>query len=117
MPTMGDLEVARRELSEWHVRFENYSGNNPDKYRAQIKDAERKVRSIEARLKASGQMPLSEHEQVEAELDRAFPNAKSREIVEHHGRRYQRRFFPVERSRSRKTVTEWGREWIELKRV
>jgi hypothetical protein len=45
---------------------------------------------------------------------RHLPMLGSTEIVEFEGRRYQRRFYPLERSRSRKTVTEWGREWLEL---
>ena len=115
MPTIKDLENAREELQNWEDRFDRYSGNNPDKYQADIRTARRRVREIEETLKASGEMPRSNIERLNAELDRAFPNAKNKEIVEYQGQRYQRRFYPLERSRSRKKVTEWGRAWVELK--
>lgn len=115
MATTEDLEHARKELQDWQDRFDRYSGNNPDKYQADIRAARGRVRQLEDALKASGELPRSEQENLSAELDNAFPNAKSKEIVEYRGHRYQRRFYPLERSRSRKTVTEWGREWVELK--
>jgi len=31
-----------------------------------------------------------------------------------YNRRYQRRFYPIEKSRSQKSVTDWGREWIDV---
>lgn len=115
MPTKEDLEHARKDLQEWQDRFDRYSGNNPDKYQTDIRAARRRVREIEDALKASGELPLSDAERLSAALDKAFPDAKSRDIVEYQGRKFQRRFYPLEKSRSRKTVTEWGREWVELK--
>jgi hypothetical protein len=44
-------------------------------------------------------------------IDAQHPSARSGEVVEHAGQRYRRRFFPEEKSRSGKTVTEWGRTW------
>jgi len=73
-----------------------------------------RVREIESPLKESGALPKTEHEKLESELDRLFPNARSKEIVEHEGRRYQRRFTPLERSRSRKSVTAWGKSWDKV---
>ena len=113
--TTDKLENARRDLQKWEDRFANYSGNNPDKYQADIRAARRRVRALEDALKASGELPRSEQEQLWADLDRAFPHAKSREEVQFQGKRFQRRFFPLERSRSGKSVNEWGKEWIELK--
>ena len=114
MYTIEDLERARAELKSWSDRFANYSGNNPNKYQADIKAARQKVRMIEDDLKARGVLPLTEQEQLEKELDEAFPNAQSRQIVEYRGKRYQRKFFPLEKSRSGKTVTAWGKKWVEV---
>ena len=72
------------------------------------------MRIIEDALKADGAISLTEKEQLEKELDAACPNAKSKQVVEHGGRRFQRRFWPVEKSRSGKSVTEWGRGWTEV---
>lgn len=115
MATLEDLAAARAELAAWEKRWEDYSGNNPDKYRADIRSAQSKVRAIEAQLKASGVLvPKTPEEQLHADLDALFPNAKSREIVEMDGKRYRRRFIPVQRSNSGKTVKEWGKTWEEL---
>jgi len=112
--TADDLEKAREALRAWEDRFDRYTGNNLDKYQSDIKAARREVRMIEGALKADGAISLSEKEQLEKELDAAFPEATSKQIVEHGGRRFQRRFWPVEKSRSGKTVTEWGRGWTEV---
>jgi hypothetical protein len=58
--------------------------------------------------------PLTEKELLDKELDEAFPNAQSKQIVEHKGRKYRRRFWPLDKSRSGKTVHEWGCDWIEI---
>jgi hypothetical protein len=109
--SLTDLERARDELARWEERWANSSSNNPDKHMGRIRVARRRLREVEDALKASGQLPLSDKEQLEARLDLAFPNARSKEIVEFEGKKYQRIFYPVERSRSRKTVNEWGKEW------
>jgi hypothetical protein len=105
------LEEARRELTGWSERFDNYSGNNPNKYRSDLKAARERVRNLECELKAAGSLLLSTHERLALELDRAFPNAKSTQIVEYEGRKYMRRFWPLEHSNSRKTVTNWDKGW------
>ncbi|MCT2581149.1 MAG: hypothetical protein E5X23_08345 [Mesorhizobium sp.] len=112
--TIDDLERAKANLERWTQSFDDYTGNNPDKYQSDIKSARVEVREIEAALKADGTIPLTEREKLENTLDRLFPNARSKEIVEHEGQRYERRFTPLERSRSRKTVTVWDRYWVKL---
>jgi hypothetical protein len=112
--TLADLEAAKAELAAWNKRFDDYTGNNPDKYQADIRSARARVREIEFALKADGVIPKSEHEQLESTLDRMFPNARSMEIVEYEGQKYQRRFTPLERSRSRKSVTVWDKSWVRL---
>lgn len=114
MYTLDDYEKAKSELRRWSDAWDNYSGNNPDKYQADIKAARRRVRELEEYLKAHGLIERTEREILEKEIDAAFPNAKSKEIVSFRGKRYMRRFFPLEKSRSRKTVNEWGRSWEEI---
>lgn len=113
MHTLDDLDKAKAERDAIESRWENYSGNNPNKFNSQRKQASTKVEAIEAQLKASGTIPLSEHETIEQELDRLFPNAASKEIVEHLGIRYQRQFTPAEKSRAGK-VSRWHKSWIAI---
>lgn len=112
--TLDDLEAAKEELTAWNRRFDDYTGNNPDKYQADIKSARATVREIESVLKMAGVIPRSEQEQIESALDRMFPSARSKEIVEYEGEKYQRCFTPLERSRSRKSVTVWDKSWVRL---
>lgn len=114
MYKLEDLDEARQELKRWRDRFDNYDGNNPNKYQSEIRAARMKVRDIEASLKAQGFLPMSEQETLEAELDKHFPTAQSKEIVEHGGKRYERRFYPAERSNSGKSVTQWHKSWKEV---
>ena len=64
-------------------------------------------------LLTKGAIPLTGNEIIEKELDRLFPDAESKEIVEHQGVRYQRRFSPAERSR-RGNVTRWDKSWVAV---
>ena len=82
MYTIQDLDAAKADLGKVEERWANYSGNNPDKYQADLKAARRRVRAIEGALKATGAIALTEHEALERELDEDFPNAESKEIVE-----------------------------------
>jgi hypothetical protein len=75
MYSREDLEAAKAELESWQRRFENYDGNNPDKYKADLKAARRKVRHITEVLKASGVLERTAKEKLEAKLDAAFADA------------------------------------------
>jgi hypothetical protein len=114
MYTLEDYEKAKAALKNWIDRFDRYSGNNPDKYQADIRTARNKMRAIEEHLKRVGTLPLTDQESLEIKLDKVFQKASSKQIVEFEGKRYQRKFFPLEKSRSRKTVIEWGKSWIEV---
>jgi hypothetical protein len=116
MYTLEDLEAAKAELSTWVDRFDRYTGNNPNKYHSDIGVARRNVSAIESSLKVNGTIPLSDAELLEKELDTAFPNAKSKQVVEYKGRTFQRRFWPIEKTRSGKNVSEWGESWTEIPR-
>ena len=114
MYTLDDLERAKEELRQWDDRFANDSSNNPNKYESQRRAAREKVRVITDSLKASGTIALTDKEKLERELDSKFPSSQSNDVVEHDGIKYRRKFFPLERSRSRKSVTVWGKTWEKL---
>ena len=109
--TLEDLEKAREEVRFWEDKFANSRGNNPNKFRSQIEDAGRKVRYITDALKASGIVEKTDTKKLTAELDKLYPNAKSRKVVTYEGKRYQIKYFPLDKSRSGKTVHEWGHGW------
>ena len=52
--TLQDLKEAKDQLVVWRQRWDNYSGNNPNKYKSDIKIASSKVKSIEYNLKQQG---------------------------------------------------------------
>lgn len=112
--TLADLEAACEEQRRLSEKFANYSGNNPNKFQADIKAARSKVRIIERRLKLTAVIPFTDEEMVEQQLDRTFPKAKSKEVVIFEGKRYRRIFSPLEFSRSGRTVTEWDKGWEPL---
>lgn len=114
MYTIEDLESAEEELNRWNDAFANDRSNNPNKYQAQIRDAGIEVRRIREYLKAQGTIEKTDSEKLSEELDSLFPNAKSKTIVSHNGKRYQINYFPLVQSRSRKTVKEWGHRWSEV---
>ena len=114
MYTLDDLKKAKEKLDFWNKKWDNYSGNNPNKYQSDIKSARREIDTITNNLKTTGIIELTEQEKLEKKLDVEFPNAKSKEIIEFNGQKYQRRFFPLEMSRSRKTVNSLGKSWEKL---
>ena len=116
MFTLDSLATAEANLKHWNDKFSNDSSNNPDKHLSQRKSAAREVRMITAELKRLGILEMTETEKLDAELDRLYPGAKSKSIVMHNGRRYQVTYFPVEKSRSRNSVNEWGHRWTALQK-
>jgi hypothetical protein len=112
--TLDDLEKAKAEVERISNWIANSNSNNPDAGQADLRAAMRELRHITASLKATGILPLTEAEKFNAELDKLFPNAKSKEIVEYQGKKYQRRFYPADKSRSGKTVFEWDKWWEEV---
>lgn len=113
--TLADLEKAQLELDREIERWDNYNGNNPNKYQSDIKSARQQLLHIEEQLKSAGTIPLSDKEKLNRELDQLFPNASSKEIVKHNGVSFIKRFRPREKSRSGKTVTAWVAWWEEAK--
>jgi hypothetical protein len=101
-----DLQAAQQRLQAITSRWENYSGNNPNKYQAEMRMAQTAVRIIERELKRSGAIDYTPQEQLTMALDRRFPNADSNTIVEHEGVSYQRKYL--------KTPDGWQGYWAEM---
>ena len=112
--TIEDLEQAKTELASLEERDSMDTSGNPEKYRTRIQGARRAVRNIEESLKAAGVIPSTDQEKLERLLDAAFPKARSKEIVEFEGQRYQRVFAPLSKSRSGKSIAEWHRYWVKM---
>lgn len=108
------LREAREKLALANGRWENYDGNNPNKYQTDIADARAEVHRLESLCKQQGLIELSEEEALWARIDAVYPEASSRQIVEFEGACYQRRFSPVSTSRSGKTVKGWRASWVRL---
>ncbi len=102
--TLGDLERER----QWDSGF---GPNNPGAEARELAGHHRRLREIEDYLKAEGLLEKTEEEKITEKLDKSYPNAKSKTIVEYNSKRYQIRYFPFEKSRSGKTVKEWGHAW------
>lgn len=88
-----------------------YGSNNPDENRSRIAELAKKIRDLEKELKIKGELPVSESEKISFQLDKLYPNARSKTVVEFEGKKYEIRYFPIDTSRSGKTVKEWGHEW------
>lgn len=112
--TLADLEAAlahRRALSD---QWDNYSGNNPNKGHADRHAAHMKVLEIEDELKRCGVTPYTEQEQLTRELNRLYPDAASRSIVEREGRFFQIRYAPNGHSLSGRVKGGYSSSWSEL---
>ena len=44
----ADLAAAKGELQHWEEKFDGYTGNNPNKFRTDIKNARQKVAQLQA---------------------------------------------------------------------
>lgn len=115
--TLAMLEQAERQLAEG----DSGRHSNPGRTRRWNEAAMERVATIRAGLIAQGDLPKPqksaetiEREKIEAELDRLYPNAESRRIVEYQGKRYMRRYSPLERSNSGKSVKLWHAYWQPL---
>lgn len=112
--TLEDYIAAKAALDSLNAKWDNHSGNNPDKFRASIEAARAKLHSIETELRANGVLTRTPTQERDASLDAVFPNAKSCEVVEWRGKKYMRRFTPMSKSLSGKTVNAWRSYWEEV---
>lgn len=71
------------------------------------------VECIERALKELGELPWSAQELLEQELDKAHPDVRSKQVVEHRGKSYQRHWVPIERDEDG-LVSRWQDYWVEL---
>lgn len=106
-----DLDLAREELRRKTEQFHNDDGTTSG---LDIRLASKKVKMLEDDLKKRVIVLGVDKETLHAELDRLFPEAKSKEIVEHEGRRYQRRFYPLTRSIPAVRYSKWVGTWEDL---
>lgn len=111
--TIEDYAAAKAKFDALNEKWENYTGNNPNKYRADIEESKAQMHLIEVELKAAGLLARTAIEERDALLDAAFPNAQSREIVEWQGKKYIRRFTPAAKNLSGNTVKAWVKYWEE----
>tara|TARA_B100000809_G_scaffold123410_1_gene121530 strand:+ start:1071 stop:1418 length:348 start_codon:yes stop_codon:yes gene_type:complete len=111
MDLLTQLAEAKASLESIWDSFDRYNGNNPKKYQSAISRATSAYYSLERRCKAEKLIPYTEDELVGQRLDAAFPNAKSKQIVELDGVKYKRTFSP-NFSNSGKTIVSWDRDWI-----
>lgn len=102
--TLEDLEKERL----WDSGF---GPNNPGAERREWLNHQRRLREIEEYLKKQGVIEYTEEEKTTTELDKIHPKAKSKQVVEHNGKKYKLQFYPLETSGSGKTVREWGHRW------
>lgn len=112
-PTLADLEAARADLARWQARWDNYDGNNPNKFQADIRRAQAEVERLTAALKASGMLPYTPQEELQRTLDGLAPNARKDVVVRHDGIAYRRRYTPAAKSRTGR-VTSWRGYWERL---
>jgi len=112
--TIADLEKAKKTYDYYLKLMGDYDGGNLHKYHAEVSRSGVKVTEIERSLKAAGILEMTEQERLDARLDKLYPYATSRRIIEYNGKKYQLRYYPLSASRSGKTVLEWGHEWRRL---
>jgi len=115
MHTLEDLKQANAALEEVAERWSAaYSANRINPLDAEAKAAAERVRNIEEELKRRGLLPFTAHALLEDSLDQRYPDAQSQEVVLYNGKRYQRRFYPLELSKSGKRVKQWKKAWEPL---
>ena len=112
--TLQSLENAKSYLASLRERDSSDTSGNVDKYHTRINRARLEVDHITQHLKLSGAIPYSEKELLEMEINKLFPKARSKDIVEYLGQKYQLKFSPNTKSRSGKTVTSWSSWWQKL---
>lgn len=112
--TLAVLEAALAHRKALSAQWGNYSGNNPNKGYADRHAAHMRALEIEEELKRCGVIPYTEQEQPTRELNRLYPDAASRSIVEHEGCFFQIRYTPNGHSLSGRVKGGYSSSWNEL---
>lgn len=106
--TLEDLEREKK----WDSGF---GPNNPRAVSRELHEHAMRLREIEDYLKQTGTIEYTKQEKIDAELDKLYPDARSKTVVEYNGGKYKIKYFPRDKSNSGKTVYEWGHTWVPLK--
>jgi hypothetical protein len=56
-----------------------------------------------------------EEKEIARALDELYPKVKSKTVVEYEGKKYQIRYFPMEKTADGAKVKEWGHRWVPVK--
>ncbi|MBY0566538.1 MAG: hypothetical protein K2P70_04470 [Hyphomonadaceae bacterium] len=112
--TLEELEQAKAEYARVQEAWTNDMSGNPEKYRSERMDTFKRVHALTSALKAQGDLPRTEHEELCAKLDALWPNAQSKSVVEFEGKKYRRRYMPLLTSRSGNTVYLYDEDWEPL---
>jgi hypothetical protein len=107
--TLEDLVRER----QWDSGF---GSNNPGAFSRQLAEHRDRLREIETYLKSEGVLEkteadkfLEENKKINEELNRLYPDVKSKTIVEYNGKKYQIRYFPLRKRQGK--VLEWEHAW------
>ncbi|WP_029149182.1 hypothetical protein [Methylophilus sp. 5] len=115
MYTIEDLKLANAQLNEVAERWSAaHSANRVNPLDMEAKAAAERVHHIEEDLKRRGLLRYTAHELLDESLDQRHPDAQSWEVVLYNGKRYRRRFYPLELSKSGKRVKQWRKAWEPL---
>ncbi len=107
--TFEDLEKER----QWD---DGLGPNNSGAFSRKLAEHRERLREIEAYLKSEGLLEkteadkfLEENKKINEELNKLYPDAKSRTIVEYERKKYQIRYFPLKKKGNK--VLEWEHAW------
>lgn len=103
IPTQKHLSHAQATVEYWRKKTGKEAAS-------QLRGWQNTVKQITAVWVHFG---MSEPDDLTAELDRRYPNAKSRKFVTHNGNRYRKRYFPIETGVDG-GVYHWGTYWEDL---
>jgi len=56
-----------------------------------------------------------EEKEINQALDELYPGAKSKTVVEYEGKKYQMRYFPLQKTAEGEKVKAWGHRWVLMK--
>jgi hypothetical protein len=107
--TLDDMAAAQAAVEAAEQRTENTRHNNPNRGRADLRHARLELSPIVMDLRQRGIIPTPEptaKQRRDHALNKAFPNAQSREEVDYEGERYRQRFIKGEYG--------WTRWWEEV---
>ncbi|QNK01728.1 hypothetical protein [Dyella telluris] len=106
--TLEELEKAKAELKSCSDFCDRYDGNNPNKGRADLRAAMRRVDSIEEGLKREGKLPYTEQELLNQKIDQAHPKIFGKgKRVEFEGKTYERHPYKT-------WDDKWKADWKEV---